>query len=86
MDAVPSGSCLFITDFADTGEEVQKAIERAGPATLGNGWIRTPEEIRRHFVGYPLVESGWTSIRAGSPRTRTARSPRSGSWSRTCGS
>ncbi|MUL44230.1 SAM-dependent methyltransferase [Streptomonospora sp. PA3] len=58
MDAMPSGSYLFITDFADTGEEVQKAIERAGLETLGNGWIRTPEEIRKHFVGYPLIEPG----------------------------
>lgn len=37
---------------------MQRAIERAGLETLGNGWVRTPEEIRRHFVGYPLIEPG----------------------------
>jgi hypothetical protein len=58
MDACPSGSYLLITDFVDTGEPLQKAIEQAGLESLGNGWIRTPERIEEHFVGLPLVEPG----------------------------
>ncbi|QBI54115.1 SAM-dependent methyltransferase [Streptomonospora litoralis] len=58
MEAMPAGSYLFITDFADTGDPIQAAIERAGLETLGNGWVRSPEEIRKHFAGYPLVEPG----------------------------
>ncbi|WP_017622031.1 SAM-dependent methyltransferase [Nocardiopsis chromatogenes] len=58
FDPMPSGSHLFITDFVDTGEELQKAMERAGLESLGNGWIRTPERIREHFLGLPLVPPG----------------------------
>ncbi|MEU6248266.1 SAM-dependent methyltransferase [Glycomyces sp. NPDC047010] len=56
LDACPSGSYLLITDFVDTGEPLQKAIEQAGLESLGNGWIRTPERIREHFLGLPLVD------------------------------
>jgi hypothetical protein len=62
MDACPSGSYLLITDFVDTGEPLQKAIEQAGLESLGNGWIRTPERIEEHFVGLPLVEPGMDFI------------------------
>ena len=58
MDAMPSGSYLFITDVVDTGEELQKGMERAGLESLGNGWIRTPERIKEHFLGMPLEEPG----------------------------
>ncbi|MDX2974183.1 SAM-dependent methyltransferase [Kribbella solani] len=58
MDALAPGSYLFITDFVDTGEPLQKSIERAGLESLGNGWIRTPERITQHFLGMPLVEPG----------------------------
>jgi hypothetical protein len=58
LDACPSGSYLLMTDFADTGEEQQKAIEKAGLEALGNGWIRKPEKILAHFQGLPLVEPG----------------------------
>ncbi|GAB3228626.1 SAM-dependent methyltransferase [Glycomyces halotolerans] len=58
LDACPSGSYLFITDFVDTGEPLQKHMEKAGLESLGNGWIRTPERIREHFLGLPLVEPG----------------------------
>ncbi|MDA2807800.1 SAM-dependent methyltransferase [Nocardiopsis suaedae] len=58
IDAMPSGSHLFITDFVDTGDDLQKAMERAGLESLGNGWIRTPERIREHFLGLPLVPPG----------------------------
>ncbi len=58
IDEFPSGSYLFITDFVDTGEPLQKAMEQAGLESLGNGWIRTPERITEHFLGMPLVEPG----------------------------
>ncbi|MCH7229465.1 SAM-dependent methyltransferase [Glycomyces sp. L485] len=58
VDACPSGSYLLMTDFADTGEPQQKAIEKAGLESLGNGWVRKPEKIEEHFCGLPLVEPG----------------------------
>jgi hypothetical protein len=58
MDALVPGSYLFITDFVDTGEPLQKGMERAGLESLGNGWIRTPERIEQHFLGLPLVPPG----------------------------
>jgi hypothetical protein len=58
MDEMVSGSYLFITDFVDTGEPLQKAIEQAGLESLGNGWIRTPERITEHFLGQPLIPPG----------------------------
>jgi hypothetical protein len=33
-------------------------MEQAGLESLGNGWIRTPERIREHFLGMPLVPPG----------------------------
>ncbi|MEU6858099.1 SAM-dependent methyltransferase [Glycomyces sp. NPDC046736] len=63
LDACPSGSYLLITDFVDTGEELQKAIEKAGLESLGNGWIRTPERITEHFLGLPLVPPGLDFVR-----------------------
>lgn len=58
LDAIPSGSRLFVTDFVDTGDELQRSVERAGLESLGSGWIRTPERIREHFLGLPLVAPG----------------------------
>ncbi|GAB3648526.1 class I SAM-dependent methyltransferase [Glycomyces tarimensis] len=58
LDACPSGSYLLMTDFADTGEPQQKAIEKAGLESLGNGWVRKPEKILEHFHGLPLVPPG----------------------------
>lgn len=58
MDKLAPGSYLFITDFVDTGEPLQKGMEQAGLESLGNGWIRTPERIKEHFLGLPLVPPG----------------------------
>jgi hypothetical protein len=58
LDACPSGSYLHITDFADTGYPEQKAMEKSCIQALGNGWIRTPEQIEAHFQGLPLVPPG----------------------------
>ena len=58
IDQLVPGSYLFITDFVDTGEPLQKAMEQAGLESLGNGWIRTPQRIQEHFLGLPLVPPG----------------------------
>jgi hypothetical protein len=58
MDKLVPGSYLFITDFVDTGEPLQKGMEQAGLESLGNGWIRTPERIEQHFLGLPLIPPG----------------------------
>ena len=58
LDAMPSGTHLFITDLVDTGEPIQQSVERAGLESLGNGWTRTPERIREHFLGLDLVAPG----------------------------
>lgn len=58
FDALVPGSYLFMTDFVDTGEPLQKAIEQAGLESLGNGWIRTPERIKEHFLGLELEPPG----------------------------
>ncbi|THV27995.1 SAM-dependent methyltransferase [Glycomyces paridis] len=58
LDACPSGSYLHITDFANTGFPEQEAMEKSCIQALGNGWMRTPEEIEAHFQGLPLVAPG----------------------------
>ena len=81
MNALPSGSYLFISDFVDTGEPLQKAMEQAGLESLGNGWIRTPERIEQHFLGMPLIPPGldflarWNPVGPGRRRPRRRGPP-----------
>jgi hypothetical protein len=75
MDKLAPGSYLFITDFVDTGEPLQKAIEQAGLASLGNGWIRTPERIEQHFLGLPLVPPGIDFLERWNPADPDAEVP-----------
>ncbi|MBD2895351.1 SAM-dependent methyltransferase [Actinomadura nitritigenes] len=57
MDAVPSGSHLFITSFcASSQEAVDAEVQYQG--LLGTGRFRTPEEIERWFAGLELLEPG----------------------------
>jgi hypothetical protein len=58
MDAVPSGSRLFITSWPDTGEPEQRALSRACVETLGNGWCRPVEALERHFLGMEMAAPG----------------------------
>jgi S-adenosyl methyltransferase len=76
MDEMPSGSYLFITDFVDTGEPLQKAMEQAGLESLGNGWIRTPERIEEHFLGMPLVPPGLDFLARWFPEEPDGRVPK----------
>lgn len=57
-DAMPSGSHLFVTEWVDTGEPVQAEMNRIVHERLGEGVIRTPEQIRAHFAGFELVDPG----------------------------
>ncbi|HEU5126823.1 MAG TPA: SAM-dependent methyltransferase [Glycomyces sp.] len=58
MDAVPSGSRLFITSWPDTGEPEQRALSRACVETLGNGWSRPVAALERHFLGMEMAAPG----------------------------
>ncbi|WP_043622849.1 SAM-dependent methyltransferase [Nonomuraea candida] len=57
MDAVPSGSHLFITHFCASSQESRDA-ERKYLALLGTGRFRTVAEITSFFDGFELVEPG----------------------------
>jgi hypothetical protein len=57
MDAVPSGSHLFITHFCNSGPEA-KETENSFLEFLGTGRFRTNDEILALFRGYDLVEPG----------------------------
>lgn len=57
MDAVPSGSHLFVTSFCASSQEAVDA-EQKYLALLGTGRFRTPEEITRYFGGLDLLEPG----------------------------
>jgi hypothetical protein len=57
MDAVPSGSHLFVTSFcASSQEAIDAEVQYQG--LLGTGRFRTPEEIERYFDGLELLEPG----------------------------
>jgi len=58
MDALPSGSHLFITSWPDTGHPAQRALSDACIETLGNGWIRPVTQLRAHFLDLDLVAPG----------------------------
>ncbi|GAA3983745.1 SAM-dependent methyltransferase [Actinomadura viridis] len=57
MNAVPSGSHLFVTHFCASSPEAV-AAEKKYLALLGTGRFRTPEEITAYFEGMELLEPG----------------------------
>jgi O-methyltransferase involved in polyketide biosynthesis len=57
MDAVPSGSYLFVTHFCASSKEARDA-EKQYLALLGTGRFRTVEEITAYFGGHELLEPG----------------------------
>ncbi|WP_285667133.1 SAM-dependent methyltransferase [Actinorhabdospora filicis] len=75
MDAMVPGSHLFITDFVDTGEPLQKGMEQAGLESLGNGWIRSPERIEEHFLGMEIIKPGVDFLARWFPENPTAEVP-----------
>ncbi|MFD7512646.1 SAM-dependent methyltransferase [Streptomyces sp. NPDC059853] len=61
MAAVPSGSYLAITCFADTGPEA-RAVEETMLEFLGTGRFRTLAEIEDYFEGFELQEPGVVAL------------------------
>ncbi|MEV4125546.1 SAM-dependent methyltransferase [Nocardia sp. NPDC049707] len=57
LNAVPSGSHLFITHFYDCGPQAQ-LIENAFLHSLGTGRFRTQDQIHDLFRGLDLVDPG----------------------------
>lgn len=66
MDAVPSGSHLFITHFCRSGPEAV-ALEEAFLQLLGTGRFRTLEEIERYLAGLEIIEPGVVYLPAWRP-------------------
>ncbi|MGH8877416.1 MAG: SAM-dependent methyltransferase [Stackebrandtia sp.] len=73
MDALPSGSHLFITSWPDTGHPAQEGLSRACIETLGNGWIRPVEVLQSHFLGMELVPPGLEYLARWFPEEPDAR-------------
>ncbi|NUW35192.1 SAM-dependent methyltransferase [Nonomuraea sp. SMC257] len=61
MDAVPSGSYLFITHFCASSEDSREA-EKKFLALLGTGRFRTEAEITGFFDGFELLEPGVVAL------------------------
>ncbi|MBN6051434.1 SAM-dependent methyltransferase [Nonomuraea sp. RK-328] len=57
MDAVPSGSYLFLTHFCASSDDSREA-EKKFLALLGTGRFRTVAEITGFFDGFELLEPG----------------------------
>jgi len=57
MNAVPSGSYLFVTHFCASSQAARDA-EKQYLAILGTGRFRTVEEITAYFDGLDLLEPG----------------------------
>ncbi|MQY08132.1 SAM-dependent methyltransferase [Actinomadura macrotermitis] len=57
MDAVPSGSLVFVTHFCDFGP-VAKELQERFLRLLGTGRFRTEREIAAFFDGYELLDPG----------------------------
>jgi SAM-dependent methyltransferase len=72
MDAVPSGSHLFITHFCRSGPDAQ-ALEETFLSFLGTGRFRTRAEIEAYFDGLELVEPGLVCLPEWRPDTPPPR-------------
>jgi len=58
MDAVPAGSCLFVSHFRSLADPESAAFDAVLKEALGRGTWRTDEEIAAYFAGTTLVEPG----------------------------
>jgi SAM-dependent methyltransferase len=61
MDAVPSGSYLFMTSFCASFPEAA-ALEETYLSVLGTGRFRTLDELQGFFGGLEMVEPGLVSL------------------------
>ncbi|GAB3277902.1 SAM-dependent methyltransferase [Actinocorallia lasiicapitis] len=57
LDAVPSGSHLFITHF-HRGTPEAAVLEEKFVAAIGSGWFRTTEQVESYFGATELIEPG----------------------------
>ncbi len=57
-DAVPAGSCLFVSHFRTLGDPDSAAMEEVLQEAFGRGAWRTDEQIAEYFTGTELVEPG----------------------------
>jgi hypothetical protein len=57
-DAVPAGSCLFVSHFRSLADPQSKAFETVLKESLGRGTWRTDEQIASYFDGMTLIEPG----------------------------
>ncbi|WP_433337331.1 SAM-dependent methyltransferase [Spirillospora sp. CA-294931] len=57
MDAVPSGSHLFLTHFCRSGPDAE-ALEKTFLHFLGTGRFRTRDEVAEYLDGLDLVDPG----------------------------
>ena len=57
-DAVPAGSCLFISHFRTLGDPESAALEEVMLEAFGRGQWRTDEQITEYFGGMKLLPPG----------------------------
>ncbi|MGW4463911.1 SAM-dependent methyltransferase [Micromonospora sp. NPDC004704] len=68
MDAVPSGSHLFMTSFCASFPEAA-ALEQTYLSVLGTGRFRTLDELRGFFGDLEMIEPGLVSLPEWRPET-----------------
>ncbi|HLJ99545.1 MAG TPA: SAM-dependent methyltransferase [Streptosporangiaceae bacterium] len=57
-DAMPAGSCLFVSHFRTLGDESSRELEAVMIEAFGRGVWRSTEEIQAYFGDLRLVEPG----------------------------
>ena len=58
IDALPSGSYVFIHHLVDSGDPAVTGVQRAMQAGMGRGQFRSRDAIEGLFAGLELVEPG----------------------------
>ncbi len=66
-DAVPAGSCLFVSHFRSLDDPESSAFEAVLKESLGRGTWRTDEQIASYFDGMTLIEPGIVACAAWHP-------------------
>ena len=57
-DAIPEGSCLFISHFRTLGDPESAGLEAVLHEAFGRGTWRTDDQIADYFTGTKLIEPG----------------------------
>jgi hypothetical protein len=71
-EAVPAGSCLFVSHFRSLDDPDSVAFEAVLQESLGRGTWRTDEQIASYFDGMTLIEPGIVPCAAWHPGTAGA--------------